>query len=187
MKTRSLITLICGLLFIISVGTSSYAESDVDVSPRPKPHQPGDQPYETGLLQRLLQMEDNELAKLRQTIQRIEKMSAEEKAHLHERIGKMHEMDPKRIQAMREKYEAIPKEQREAMRQRWLAMTPQQRLEWRKKLKQMSPYERKAVFGELGFMPTPPDKGKKGPRPPHSDDQRPRVEREQTRPSGPKN
>jgi hypothetical protein len=185
MKTTSLIKLICGLL--LSVGTSSYAESDVNVSPPPKPHQPGDRPDETRLLQHLLQMEDYELANLRQTIQRIEKMSAEEKAHLHERIGKMHKMDPERIQAMREKYEAIPKEQREAMRQRWLAMTPEQRLEWRKKLKQMPPDEREAVLEELGFMPAPPRKGKKGPRPPHSDDQRPRVEREQTRPSGPKN
>lgn len=166
MKTTTLLSLICCALI---ASASGLAAAGPDAQPQQRPGPPhGDQRHgdETRLLQHLLEMDDSQLANLRQTIERIEKMPPEEKARLRERIGKMHKMDPEHIEAIREQYEAIPKAQREAMRHRWTSMTAEERAEWRQKLREMSPEEREAVFEEQGFMPPQPGKDRKGPRPP---------------------
>ena len=123
---------------------------------------------ETRMLQHLLKMEPNELANLRQTIERIERMTSEEKEKLRKRIGKLDQMRPEHIKAMREHFEAIPRETRNAMRQRWLDLPQEERQEWHKKLRAMRPEERQEVIKEQGFLPTPrkAHKGKKSPRPP---------------------
>jgi uncharacterized protein (UPF0335 family) len=108
-------------------------------------------------------MNDQELAKLRQTIERIEKMPPEEKAKLTKRIGKFHKMSPNQVDAMRKKYQSIPKEQRKAMHQRWMEMSPKERAEWRTKLRNMPRDERKAVFEAQGFLAPPPHRDKKDP------------------------
>ncbi|MEN8725485.1 MAG: DUF3106 domain-containing protein [Lentimonas sp.] len=133
---------------------------------------------ESRLLQHFLEMDSKELANLRLTVERIEKMTPEEKQKLSSRIGKMQKMDPKRIEQMREKYQAIPEEARKNMRQRWLSMSPEEREAWRKKLTEMSHEERGEVFKKEGFLPARPKNGKKeppskrdeqGPRPPPRD------------------
>lgn len=137
-------------------------------SPKEPQRPPEGQQHETRMLQHLLQMETEDLANLRQTIERIERMTPEEKKLLRERIGKLDEMKPERVEAMRERFEAIPKETRDAMRQRWLDLSPEERQEWRKKLREMSPEERHEVLNKEGFLPVPgkEHKGKKPPRPP---------------------
>lgn len=121
---------------------------------------------ETRMLQHLLAMDPQDLAKLRQTIERIEQMSPEEKALLRERIGKLEKMKPENVEAMRQRFQAIPEETRETMRQRWLEMTPDERRDWRQKLRNMSQEERAEVFKEQGFLPAPGGKQSKGERPP---------------------
>jgi hypothetical protein len=120
---------------------------------------------ETRMLQHLLQMPQSDLGKLRETIERIEQMTPEEKKLLSDRIGKLEKMEPDQIQAMRERYEAIDPATRESMRQRWLDMTPEERHEWRQKLRDMSPEARDELFKEQGFLPAP-NKGPRGPKPP---------------------
>lgn len=116
---------------------------------------------ETRVLDRLLQMDDRELARLRQTIERIEKMSAEEKAELRKRIGAIHRMPPERVAALRKKFKAIPREQRKAIRDRWMEMSPEERTELRLELRKMAPKERQAFLKEKGILPPPPKKHKK--------------------------
>ncbi|MDP4610379.1 MAG: DUF3106 domain-containing protein [Opitutales bacterium] len=146
-------------LFIIgslSISLLPVAANE-DAAPPPPPG------HETRLLQHLLQMDSQELVNLRQTIERIEKMSPEEKDRLNQRIGKMRDMDPERIESMRKKYEAIPEETRQAMRKRWMEMTPEERDAWREKLRAMTPEERDDAFEENGFLPSRPKEDRKGP------------------------
>ena len=109
--------------------------------------------HQTRLLQHLLEMDDQELSGLRQTIERIEKMEPEEKEQLRKKIGRMHKMDPQQVDKMREKYQSIPEATRREMRKRWTEMSPKERAEWRKKLSAMSPEDRTQLFEQEGFLP----------------------------------
>ena len=129
---------------------------------------PKDSQGETRMLQQLLKMEPAGLADLRQTIERIEQMTSDEKEKLRKRVDELNQMRPERVKAMRERFESIPREDREAMRQRWLNLPPEERQEWHQKLRAMAPEERQKVLKEQGFLPTPgkAHRGKKPPRPP---------------------
>ena len=129
---------------------------------------PKDSQGETRMLQQLLKMEPAGLADLRQTIERIEQMTSDEKEKLRKRVDELNQMRPERVKAMRERFESIPREDREAMRQRWLNLPPEERQEWHQKLRAMDPEERQKVLQEQGFLPTPgkAHRGKKPPRPP---------------------
>ena len=129
---------------------------------------PKDSQGETRMLQQLLKMEPAGLADLRQTIERIEHMTSDEKEKLRKRVEELNQMRPERVKAMRERFESIPREDREAMRQRWLSLPPEERQEWHQKLRVMDPEERQKVLQEQGFLPTPgkAHRGKKPPRPP---------------------
>lgn len=116
---------------------------------------------ESRMLMHLLKMDDSELAKLRQTVERIETMSPGERANMRKRLGQLQEMDPERRKALRERFEAIPKEKREAMRRKWMEMSPDERREWRRKLRNMSPEERAEAMEAAGVMPPKGKPGKK--------------------------
>ena len=166
MKTVTLFPLLLSAVMIVS---SSFAQDTAPNKPeRPTQRQGGGHGAKGGgesrLLQHLLQMDDEQLSNIRQTVERIEKMPPEERKKMRERIGKMQEMPPEKVEAMREKFKAIPPEQRDAMRQRWMDMPHEERMEWRNKLKNMSPEERKAAFEDEGFLAPPPNRDKKGPR-----------------------
>ena len=122
---------------------------------------------ETRMLQQLLKMEPAGLASLRQTIERIEHMTPDEKEKLRKRIGELNQMRPERVKAMRDRFESIPREDREAMRQRWLSLPPEERQEWHQKLRAMDLEERQKVLNEQGFLPTP-GKARKSKKPPRS-------------------
>ena len=129
---------------------------------------PKDSQGETRMLQQLLKMEPAGLADLRQTIERIEQMTSDEKEKLRKRVDELNQMRPERVKAIRDRFESIPREDREAMRQRWLNLPPEERQEWHQKLRAMDPEERQKVLQEQGFLPTPgkAHRGKKPPRPP---------------------
>ena len=129
---------------------------------------PKDSQGETRMLQQLLKMEPAGLADLRQTIERIEQMTSDEKEKLRKRVDELNQMRPERVKAMRERFESIPRDDREAMRQRWLNLPPEERQEWHQKLRAMDPEERQKVLQKQGFLPTPgkAHRGKKPPRPP---------------------
>ncbi|MGZ0655934.1 hypothetical protein ACWPKS_10045 [Coraliomargarita sp. W4R72] len=126
---------------------------------------PEDRKNETRMLHHLLEMEQADLTALRKTIERIERMTPEEKALLLDRITKLEKMKPERLEAMREHFDAIDPEVRDTMHQRWLEMTSEERRAWRKKLHDIPEEERINLFKEEGFLPTP-GKPPKGPRPP---------------------
>ena len=155
-------TLIAIVLIVVN-GLTLWANPPKDSQGLPESVQ-----RETRMLQHFLKMEPTGLANLRLTIERIERMTPEEKEKLRERIGKLEQMRPERVKAMRERFESIPREKREAMRQHWLELPPEERQEWHQKLRAMSPEERQEVLNERGFLPTPgkAHKSKKPPRPP---------------------
>lgn len=166
MKTITRFPLLLSALMIVS---SSFAQDIATEKPERPAHRQGGVSRGKGadnsrLLQHLLQMDDAQLANIRQTVERIEKMPPEERTKMRERIGKMQNMPPEKVEAMRAKFKAIPPEQRDAMRQRWMEMPHEERKEWRSKLKAMTPEERKAAFEEQGFLAPPPNRDKKGPR-----------------------
>jgi len=167
MKTHKRIHLLTLTLALIALPSAAIAQNG---------EARGNQ-RESRMLMHLLKMDDSELMKLRQTVERIEAMSPEERADMRERLGKLQEMDAERRQALRERFEAIPPEKREAMRRRWMEMSPMERREWRQKLRNMSPEERAQAMEEADFIPPrhmgkkrgnkqgpPPDR--KGPPPP---------------------
>ena len=130
-------------------------------SQKPEPRSWGNQ--ETRMLHNLLKMPDQDLSALRQTIERIESMDAEEKERMRVRIGKLEQMTPERVDALRERFKAIDPETRAAMRDRWIEMAPEVQRKWRDKLRDMTPEERAEVFEEEGFLPSS-GKRPKGPK-----------------------
>lgn len=156
------------LLTALTLGLLCALPLLADSPKAPKPAH--DRGAESRMLHHLLKMQPEELAALRQTIERIERMTPEEKAQLRVRLGTLERMPPERIEAMRERFEAIDPETREAMRQRWMAMTPEARREWRQKLRAMSQEERSKVFEEQGFLPAP-GKRPKEDKPPQTEDE----------------
>lgn len=154
MKTRIkyILPILCSLSLSLSAVQANEGEA----------RSPQKNSEETRLLQHLLEMDDQGLADLRATIERIEKMSPEEKKQIKQRIGKMRKMDPQRVEALREKYKAIPPEDRKAMHERWSNLSSEERDAWRKKLTKMSHEERSAIFEKEGFLPLRTKKGEKG-------------------------
>jgi|GEM_PF-700153 len=184
MKTAKLLPLILSML--IAASSSFAQDTSPDVPEHPRQRQGGGPGQgqgahkgggESRLLQHLLEMDDAQLTSIRQTIERIEKMSPEEKQKMRERIGKMHDMPSGNVEAMRQKFKKIPQEQREAMRERWIEMTPEERAQWRDKLRSLSPEERKAVFEEQGFRAPHPKRDKKGPNSKRPDSKGPKPQR----------
>ncbi len=154
MKIRPTIYLLIASLSFVSLSTAQPAGS-AEEAPAPN-RQKGKKPphnTESRLLQHFLSMDKAELAKIRQTLERIEKMSPEERASLRRRMKDMDAADPAKIEAMRQYYTSMPKETREAMRQRWDAMTPEEKADWRRRLRDLSPVGRLEVFEKEGFLP----------------------------------
>ena len=145
------------LLFILCA-QPLCSQSAQQLEPRSRGNQ------ESRILQNLLNMTDAELSALRQTIERIESMDAEEKERMRGRIGKLEQMPPERVDALRERFRAIDPETRTTMRHRWMEMSPEVQRDWRDKLRNMTPEERAEVFEEEGFLPAF-GKRPKGPKP----------------------
>lgn len=114
---------------------------------------PNPETRESRVLMQMLRMNDAELAKLRETVQRIEAMSPEERTRMREHLKQLREMEPEAQAKLRERVESIPEAEREKMRQRWKEMSREERMAWRQKLKAMTPEERRAAMAEVGFVP----------------------------------
>lgn len=115
--------------------------------------QPAPEPREARMLMQMLRMNDAELAKLRETVERIEAMSPEERARMRENLKELRKMKPEDQAKLREKVESIPEADRQKMRERWQQMSPEERREWRQKLKDLTPEERQAAMEEAGMSP----------------------------------
>ncbi|MEM8868429.1 MAG: DUF3106 domain-containing protein [Verrucomicrobiota bacterium] len=110
---------------------------------------------QTLLLHSLMKMSPEELAELRETIERIEAMPEEERESIRQRLRQLEKMDPKKVEKIRKRFEAIPEEKRKAMRERWFAMSPKERREWREKLLSMTEEERAQLVEDEEFLPPP--------------------------------
>ncbi|MFP4674055.1 MAG: DUF3106 domain-containing protein [Opitutales bacterium] len=102
--------------------------------------------HKARMLDHLLSMEQEELAELRKTIERIEKMSPKEKKALKKRLARLREMDPEQIRAHRERFKAIPESARKEFKQKWHDMTPEERRKWHEKWHDMSAEEHRKHF-----------------------------------------
>lgn len=126
---------------------SSWAETE-NPERTDRPHR------ETMLIKQLLEMSPEELAQMRQTIERIEKMSPEEKKQMQAKLEVFNKMDNEARDKLRQRYADIPKETRQAMRQRWAEMSPEERRALRQRLKGLSPEERADLMEAEGNLPS---------------------------------
>ncbi len=96
------------------------------------------------MLEKLLDMPPEKLTELKQSIERIEAMSLEEKDALRKRISKFKKIDPAKQNEMRKAFENIPPQEREKLRKHWKDLTPEQRQAEATLIKNMTPAERDA-------------------------------------------
>lgn len=117
-------------------------------------------PAESRLLLQLLKMDHTQIQELRQTIERIDAMTPEEKETFTQRIQALHRLSRADVENLRKGYQAIPEAERKLMRDRWNAMPPETRKNWREQLEKMNPQARMETYKREGFLPTMRPKAK---------------------------
>jgi len=98
---------------------------------------------EMTMLDRFLKLPPDNLRRIRQTIEKIENMSSEEKENLRNQLQAYKRLHPRQQEDLRNRFDHIPSENRAIMRQRWLQMTADERIAERRKVQQLSPEERR--------------------------------------------
>ncbi len=117
------------------------------------PSGPNKQAGESRMLMHLLKMDDAELGKLRETVERIEAMSPEERARKRQQLKQLRQMDPGKRERLRQHFQSISEDQRREMRQRWNEMSPEERRAWRMKLRGMNPKGRAKAIQDADLIP----------------------------------
>ena len=158
MKQNILIRTLCYLLLPLS---SLFANEMINPANEAENFRPTGK--EVRMLHKLLELDDHELAKLRQTIERIERMSPEERDQLRERIVKIQRMPPERVAAMRRNFKTLPKEEREAMRNHFMQIGPKEHAELRPRPRPMRCNECQALLREERLALPPPFKDNPAP------------------------
>ncbi len=98
---------------------------------------------EMTMLDRFLRLPPDKLRRIRQTIEKIENMSSEEKENLRNQLQAYKRLHPRQQEDLRKRFDSIPSEERAIMRQRWLQMTAEERIAERRKVQHLSPEERR--------------------------------------------
>lgn len=98
---------------------------------------------EIAMLDRFLKLPPDKLRRIRQTIEKIENMSFEEKEILRNQLQAYKSLHPRQQEDLRKRFDRLPSEERAIMRQRWLQMTAEERIAERIKIQQLSPEERR--------------------------------------------
>lgn len=75
------------------------------------------------MLDRFLKLPLDKLRRIRQTIEKIENMSSEEKENLRNQLQAYKRLHPRQQDDLCKRFDRIPSEDRAIMRQRWLQMT----------------------------------------------------------------
>lgn len=94
------------------------------------------------LLDQFLQLPPEKLARMRQTIELIERMEEEERELLRIRIRQFTEMTPELRAELRQIGEALPMPSRQIFSQYWLSLKEPQRESWRSRLKDLDAADR---------------------------------------------
>ncbi|MCC5838787.1 MAG: DUF3106 domain-containing protein [Opitutales bacterium] len=94
------------------------------------------------LLDQFLQLPPEKLARMRQTIEMIERMEEEERELLRIRIRQFTEMTPELRSELRQMGEALPMSSRQVFGQYWLSLNESQREDWRSRLKDLNAADR---------------------------------------------
>ena len=98
--------------------------------------------HEMAMLDQFLRLPPEKLQLIRQTIEKIESMSPDEKESLRNQLQAFKRLHPRQQEDIRKRFDRIPSEDRAIMRQHWLQMTTEERVAERRKVQQMSPEER---------------------------------------------
>ncbi|MDX2110182.1 MAG: DUF3106 domain-containing protein [Verrucomicrobiota bacterium] len=101
------------------------------------------------LLNEFLALPPEKLARIRQTVESIEKMSPEEREKLSKAVGQFFKMHPDQQQSLARRFEKLTPADRELIREHWLKLSPQERDAERQRLQQLTPSERTAFELEL--------------------------------------
>jgi hypothetical protein len=126
-----------------------------------KPSEGKDGMQEMMLVDRFLRLPPERISHMRQTLERLEKMTADEKESLRQRIQQYKSLHPREQSQLHRNWERVSSEHRERMRQRWREMSEKERRLEREKVQKMSAEERRDYYGdklEATGAPRPPDR-----------------------------
>ena len=118
---------------------------------------------EMALLDRLLSMPPERLSHLRQTIERVEGMSLEEREELRKKVRHFRHLHPRERSRMFRNWEELPKETRTLLRRHWEGMSHEERRARRHELESMEIRERMKFHKELIHRLQAESKGEKSP------------------------
>jgi len=118
-------------------------------APRPnRTREPRDE--EAALLDRFLSLPPEQLTQARQTIERIERMSPEERAALRERVRAQREAgDRERSEGARQFWSELPPDQRRALRERLADFPPRERWDRLERLRNTPAPQREAAIKRM--------------------------------------
>lgn len=105
--------------------------------------------HELMLLHRLLRMPPEHLARLRETVARVEAMSEEERDALRARLDEMIRKEGGPPADMLRRFESLDPEDRAALRRHVLTLPPEERHAFFKELRRMDPDDRRATLDAL--------------------------------------
>ena len=112
-----------------------------------------DRMQEMRLLHRFLSLPPERLQHLRETIERIENMSTEEKDELRSKIQEFHRLNATQRRRLEQTWKEMPSESRQKLHHHWQGMSPTERRRERRKLGQMNREERwqyhRRLLGQL--------------------------------------
>ena len=125
------------------------------------PSEGNDGMQEMMLVDRFLKLPPERISHMRQTLERLEKMTADEKESLRQRIQQYKRLHPREQSQLHRNWERVSPEHRALMRQRWQEMSEEERRLEREKVQKMSADDRRGYYGdklEAAGVPRPPDR-----------------------------
>jgi hypothetical protein len=132
-------SLIAGLLLVAAGVAGLAAEPDTTRA----------QLRQLDQLERILQMEPQQLEALRMTITRVEKMSEEEKARLRRSIAGLRALPAQERSETVESLKDLTPRERRLLRRHWLEMDEKERDAERERLRELSTEERAAYWDKV--------------------------------------
>lgn len=104
---------------------------------------------ELRLLGQFLALPPDRLSRVRQTIERIERMSPEERERLRSELEAYRRLNPETRAAIRKRWDGVSHQDRALMRRYFFDLNPEERIRERERLAAMNPSERSAYLREL--------------------------------------
>ena len=100
-------------------------------------------------LERFISLPSERLSSIRRTIERIERMTPEEKDRLRKELHQFRQLRPEMRHEISKSFDSMPIAEKRFMRQHWLQMTPADRTRERRKMESMTAEERRDYYRSM--------------------------------------